>query len=239
VSKPGTTPTPGVYEAEDATLTGSAAVRQLSLASGGEAVGTIGGAPGNDSILEFSKVRVDADGSYALTIRYSNEEQSPATHYNPDPLARLATLDVNGTTSTVTFPHSFHQNNFWELTVEVQLEKGDNVISFSSEEKPNFDGTTYISDRFPGVLLRSQYAPNIDNISVAPFVEVAGTTPGEPGQPGGSGTNPQGTDNAAGAPGSGKLAATGADWSFVALLGLLMVAAGAVVLSKRRRNQHS
>jgi len=241
VSKPGTTPTPGVYEAEDATLTGSAAVRQLSLAAGGEAVGTIGGAPGNDSKLEFSRVRVDADGTYALTIRYSNEEQSPATHYNPDPLARFATLDVNGTTSTVAFPHSFHQNNFWELTVQVQLNKGDNTISFSSEEKPNFDGTTLISDQFPGVLLRSQYAPNIDGISVAPFVQLAGSEPGGPADPGanpvpGGGSDAAGTGSAGN---GGKLAATGADWSFIGLLALLMLGAGAVVLRKKRRSQHS
>ena len=257
VSKPGASAAKaaanGEYEAEDATLTGSAATRALSLASGGEAVGTIGGAPGNDSSLEFSKVNVDADGTYALTIRYSNEEQSPATHYNPDPLARFATLDVNGTTSTVAFPHSFHQNNFWELTVQVQLKKGDNTISFSSEEKPNFDGTTLISDQFPGVLLRSQYAPNIDGISVAPFVQLAGSEPGEPGEPGqpgepggpadpGANPVPGGGSDAAGtgsAGNGGKLAATGADWSFIGLLALLMLGAGAVVLRKKRRSQHS
>jgi LPXTG-motif cell wall-anchored protein len=37
----------------------------------------------------------------------------------------------------------------------------------------------------------------------------------------------------------GKLAATGADWSFVGLLALLMLGAGAVVLRKKRRSQHS
>ncbi|MFB2586953.1 cell wall-binding repeat-containing protein [Herbiconiux liukaitaii] len=165
------------YEAEDAALAGTAAIRPLTLASGGEAVGTIGGEPGNDSALTFDSVTAPADGTYALTIRYSNEEQSPATHYNPDPLARLATLSVNGTESTVTFPHSFHQNNFWELTVPVTLQKGENTISFRSEEKPNFDGVTYISDQFPGVLLRSKYAPNIDRISITPFVVDDAPTP--------------------------------------------------------------
>ncbi|MGD8193038.1 cell wall-binding repeat-containing protein [Herbiconiux sp. P18] len=166
----GTTPAPTSYEAEDATLAGSAAVRPLSLASGGEAVGTIGGDPGNDSELEFSSVKADADGTYALTVRYSNEEQSPATHYNPDPLARHAVITVNGQKQTVLFPHSFHQNNFWDLTIPVTLKKGDNTITFTSEEQPNFDGVTYISDQYDE-LLRSKYAPNIDRISVAPFVD--------------------------------------------------------------------
>ena len=34
---------------------------------------------------------------------------------------------------------------------------------------PNFDGRTYASDTFPGVLLRSRWAPVIDRIAVAPF----------------------------------------------------------------------
>ncbi|GAA2766633.1 hypothetical protein GCM10010103_56740 [Streptomyces paradoxus] len=56
-----------------------------------------------------------------------------------------------------------------ELTVPVQLKKGTNTIGFRSEELPKFDGTTYASDTFPGVLLRSRYAPLIDRISVAPY----------------------------------------------------------------------
>ncbi|MEO3872852.1 hypothetical protein ABGB18_28900 [Nonomuraea sp. B12E4] len=57
------------------------------------------------------------------------------------------------------FPHTFHENNFWELTVPVKLKEGDNTVRFSSGELPNFDGETYASGTFPGVPLRSQYAP--------------------------------------------------------------------------------
>ena len=102
--------------------------------------------------------------------RQSNPEQSPATHYNPDPLPRHADIAVNGgTPRRVLFPYTFHENNFWELTVPVTLKKGANTIRFSSEELPNFDGTTYASQTFPGVLLRSQYAPVIDKITVARY----------------------------------------------------------------------
>ena len=51
----------------------------------------------------------------------------------------------------------------------MQLSKGTNTVRFASEELPNFDGTTYASDTFPGVLLRSRYAPLIDRITVTPF----------------------------------------------------------------------
>jgi hypothetical protein len=60
------------------------------------------------------------------------------------------------------------QNEFWDQTVFVQLKAGENSVRFSSEEQPNFDGTSYISDTWKGILLRSQYAPNIDKITVTP-----------------------------------------------------------------------
>ncbi|MFJ4559725.1 LamG-like jellyroll fold domain-containing protein [Streptomyces massasporeus] len=168
------TPTEGAlptrtYEAGDARLAGSATLTPLSLATGGTAITGIGGAPGNGNTATFT-VTADRDGLYALRIRYANPEQSEATHYNPDPLARHADISVNGGTARrVGFPHSFHRNNFWELTVPVQLKKGKNTIGFRSEELPNFDGTTYASDTFPGVLLRSRYAPLIDRITIAPY----------------------------------------------------------------------
>jgi hypothetical protein len=157
------------YKARDAELAGSATLTPLSLATDGTAITGIGGDPGNGNTATFT-VDADRTGLYALRVRYSNPEQSEATHYNPDPLARHADISVNGgETRRVGFPHSFHQNNFWELTVPVHLKKGQNTIAFRSEELPDFDGTTYASDTFPGVLLRSRYAPLIDRITVAPY----------------------------------------------------------------------
>ncbi|TPQ17092.1 cellulosome enzyme [Streptomyces sporangiiformans] len=171
------TPTEGAlpartYEADDAKLAGSASLARLSLATDGTAINGIGGEPGNGNTATFT-VRADRTGLHALRIRFSNPEQSEATHYNPDPLARHADISVNGKVRRVSFPHSFHQNNFWELTVPVHLKKGENTIAFRSEELPNFDGTTYASDTFPGVLLRSRHAPLIDRITVAPYMREA------------------------------------------------------------------
>ncbi|MET9790963.1 LamG-like jellyroll fold domain-containing protein [Streptomyces canus] len=168
------TPTEGAlkartYEAQDAVLAGSATLTPLSLATDGTAITGIGGDPGNGNTATFT-VTADRAGLYAVRVRYSNPEQSEATHYNPDPLARHADISVNGGEARrVGFPHSFHEDNFWELTVPVTLKKGQNTIAFRSEELPNFDGTTYASETFPGVLLRSRYAPLIDRITVAPY----------------------------------------------------------------------
>jgi hypothetical protein len=172
------TPTEGTlktrtYEAGDAKLAGSATLTPLSLATDDTAITGVGGEPGNANTATFT-VAADRTGLYALRIRYSNPEQAEATHYNPDPLARHADITVNGgEMRRVSFPHSFHQNNFWEMTVPVHLKKGQNTITFRSEELPNFDGTTYASDTFPGVPLRSRYAPLIDRITVAPFAREA------------------------------------------------------------------
>ncbi|BCB90147.1 LamG-like jellyroll fold domain-containing protein [Phytohabitans suffuscus] len=160
------------YQAEAAALAGTAAVTTRSLASGQAAVTAIGGAPGNSNTLTFT-VAAPRAGTYAMRVRYANPEQSAATHYNPDPLARHADISVNGGAARrVLFPHTFHDNNFWELTVPVRLARGANTVRLSAAELPNFDGVTYASQTFPGILLRSQYAPVIDRITVAPFSAV-------------------------------------------------------------------
>ena len=156
------------YQAEAATLAGTAAVQAYPLADGGSAVTGIGGAPGNGNTLTFT-VRAQQAGRYAMVVRYSNPEQSPATHYNPDPLVRYADVAVNGVHRRVAFPHSFHADEFWELTVPVTLQRGTNTVTFSAQEQPNFDSTTYASATWPGILLRSQYAPILDRITVEPL----------------------------------------------------------------------
>ena len=169
VGAAGSRPLGRVYPAEGATLTGSATVTDYPLAQGGKAVTGVGGEPGNDNEVTFA---VDADeaGTYAVTVRYSNGEQAVASHYNPDPLARHADVRVNGTeTRRVWFPHSFHDDNFWDLTFYATLEKGANTLTFHSEELPDFNGSTYISQRYPDIDLRSKWAPNIDQLTVTPL----------------------------------------------------------------------
>ncbi|KTR90783.1 hypothetical protein NS220_15000 [Microbacterium testaceum] len=152
-------------EAEAGVVNGTAKVTDLSLASGGKAVVGVGGAQNNTNTLT-QKVTVSEAGTYAMTVRYSNEEQSPASHYNPDPVARRADISVNGgDVQKVLFPQSYNANQFWELTVPVQLKAGENTVSFASKEAPDFNGTTFISERFPTLGLRSQWAPNIDKLT--------------------------------------------------------------------------
>lgn len=158
-----------VHQAEDARLDGSAQVVDLSLARTGQAVDGIGGEPGNTNTLTF-EVEAAREGFHVLRVRYSNPETSPSTHYNPNPVARRADISVNSAEAQeVLFPPTYHANNFWVLSIPVELSAGPNTVTLASEEAPNFDGESYASDTWPDFLLRSAYAPLIDNIEVSEF----------------------------------------------------------------------
>ncbi|WP_017589887.1 carbohydrate-binding protein [Nocardiopsis ganjiahuensis] len=157
------------YQAQDARTGGDAAVVDLPLAGGGQAVDGIGGEPGNGNTLTFD-VEAPKAGPYVLRVRYSNPETSESSHYNPNPVARRADISVNGADpDRVLFPPTYHANNFWVLSVPVELSAGANTVTFASEEAPGFDGETYASQTWPGRLLRSSYAPVIDSITVCEF----------------------------------------------------------------------
>ncbi|MEU6377087.1 cellulosome protein [Streptomyces sp. NPDC046909] len=151
------------YPAEEGLLTGTATVGAFSYATGGKAVDGIGHGPGNALTLT---VTADRPVRHALTIRYSNGEQPPSTHYNPDPVCRHADLTVNGDeTRRVLFPTTFHFNNFWQLAVPVTLQQGVNTVTFTSDELPDFDGTTRNTYG-----QRSAFAPVVDSVTVTPLV---------------------------------------------------------------------
>lgn len=87
-----------------------------------------------------------------------------------DLVDRLTVTPTEGTLSARTYEAgdatlAGSNGNTAAFTVTVE-KKGRNTIGFRSEGMPNFDGTTYASDTFPGVLLRSSYAPLIDRITV-------------------------------------------------------------------------
>lgn len=149
-----------VHPAEEGTPTGSARVTGAhTFATGGKAVDGIGGGPANALTLTVTAERA---GRHALTIRYSNGEQAPSTHYNPDPVCRHAELSVNGgDPQRVLFPTTFHFNNFRDLSVPVTLDQGPNTVTFTADELPDHDGDT--RNQYGQ---RSAYAPVIDQVTV-------------------------------------------------------------------------
>ncbi|MFE9438675.1 cellulosome protein [Streptomyces sp. NPDC006602] len=150
------------HPAEEGALTGTAKVTGYAYASGGKAVDGIGGGPDNALTLT---VTADRAGRHALTIRYANGEQAPATHYNPDPVCRHADLSVNGAAPRrVLFPTTFHFNNFWNLSVPVTLKQGTNTVTFTADELPDFGGES--RNQYGQ---RSAHAPVVDQVTVTPL----------------------------------------------------------------------
>ncbi|WP_406491432.1 cellulosome protein [Streptomyces sp. NBC_01604] len=150
------------HPAEEGALTGTAKVTGYAYATGGKAVDGIGGGP--DNALKLT-VTADRTGRHALTVRYANGEQAPATHYNPDPVCRHADISVNGAAPRrVLFPTTFHFNNFWNLSVPVTLEQGTNTVTFAADELPDFGGES--RNQYGQ---RSAYAPVVDQVTVTPL----------------------------------------------------------------------
>ncbi|MDN3244888.1 LamG-like jellyroll fold domain-containing protein [Streptomyces sp. ZSW22] len=158
------------YQAEDADLAGSATVADLSLAEGGKAVTGVGGEPGNGNTLTFHVDAAQA-GPHAVVVRFSNPEQVDGTHYNPNPVKRHADISVNGgAEQREVFVPTFHENNFWERTIVLDLKAGENTVRLRSEEATNWDGETYASETWPADYnLEADEAPIVDRITVSPL----------------------------------------------------------------------
>ncbi|MBC3839920.1 glycoside hydrolase [Streptacidiphilus sp. 4-A2] len=119
----GTGGSPGgrTYEADQATLGGSADANSCSACLDGQKVSSIGG--GSDGTVTFTGVTEPSTGSYTMTVSYLSVGK-----------ARPATVTVNGTAQTVSFAETSASSYsvIGTATVTVQLNAGSaNTIEFS------------------------------------------------------------------------------------------------------------
>ncbi|HEX3923867.1 MAG TPA: LamG-like jellyroll fold domain-containing protein [Streptosporangiaceae bacterium] len=178
-TSPAVRPHLATYQAEDAAMTGTAHVdNSYSQANGGVVTGV---SDGGANALAFT-VHAPAAGRYGMTVRFANNQQVVANHYNPDLMTAPADISVNGApTFHVNFANTFDWNQFWDLTIPVTLRAGTNTIKFIANPQYNWDSTTIgviYSGQGIGQDLRSDTAPNIDQITVAPFQLAAAAGPG-------------------------------------------------------------
>jgi len=147
VAATGSTSAMATYQAESSsnTLAGAAVVQADAWASGGSAVGWIGGGAANS--LTFNGVTASSAGTYMLVVHYFNDETSGSGNYNANIVTRTASISVNGGTAvTGEFANTFSWDTFNTVDVPVTLASGSNTIKFSNS---------------------SGYAPDIDYIQVA------------------------------------------------------------------------
>ncbi|MDX3745399.1 RICIN domain-containing protein [Streptomyces sp. AK08-02] len=159
------------YQAENGTLTGTAAAdTTYSQANGGVVTG-IGNGTANSLTLN---VNAPEAGTYAMTMRYANGDELPSNHYNPDLYALHADVSVNGgSAKRVNFASTLHWNQFNDYTVPVTLTKGANAVKFTASQLYDYDGTTiglvYSGGGTDiGQPMRSSAAPHLDQVSFAP-----------------------------------------------------------------------
>ncbi|MFM9452087.1 RICIN domain-containing protein [Streptomyces europaeiscabiei] len=159
------------YQAENGTLTGTAAADTTYSQANGGVVKGIGNGTANSLTLN---VNAPEAGTYAMTMRYANAEELPSNHYNPDLYAQHADVSVNGgSAKRVNFASTLHWNQFHDYTVPVTLTKGTNAVKFTASQLYNWDGTT-IGVVYSGgggdigEPMRSSSAPHLDEISFAP-----------------------------------------------------------------------
>ncbi|MGH3421927.1 MAG: carbohydrate-binding protein, partial [Streptosporangiaceae bacterium] len=110
------------YQAEDGAMAGTAhADNSYSQAHGGVVTGISDGSANSLTLT----VRAPAAGTYGMTVRFANNQQLVANHYNPDLMTAPADISVNGApTFHVNFANTFDWNQFWTLTIPVRLRAG-------------------------------------------------------------------------------------------------------------------
>jgi alpha-galactosidase len=134
ISGDGNEPYPGfsVYEAENATLSGSAATSAgfCGNCSGLASVGNLGGSP--DNAVTFENVTVPVTGTYQMEIDYMTQGQ------------RSFFVSVNGNTAQELDLNGYSFGTPTSTVVQVPLHAGSNQIEFSNPTNyaPNLDSIT-------------------------------------------------------------------------------------------------
>lgn len=143
-------------------------------ASGGEYVNGITSYDGKERYLELSKVEVPKAGTYKLAIRYANGEYAGTHAYNNNVVERYAQVSVNGgSPKTVYFKNTISWQQYATLTIEVELEEGENTIKFSNNNTYNGGANPYGGSNASGtapfeytVLVPKQYTPAFDKFKI-------------------------------------------------------------------------
>ncbi|MEF9901605.1 CBM35 domain-containing protein [Streptomyces sp. P9-A2] len=128
------------YEAASATLAGGAKLVDSPHASAGSYIGDLG-----NSAAATAEFTVDAprSGRYLLVVHYAHNDRRDNGHaYNTDIMSRTADITVGSATPRkVTFKNTWSWDDYWTLSVPVDLKEGSNSVTFgnTSAWAPNID----------------------------------------------------------------------------------------------------
>lgn len=135
----------------DSVLSGTASVNKNNIAD----TDFITGISSEDGSAEYTAA-VPADGTYKLTITYSNNRENGVHDYNVDLVEDFITISVNGEKSENLYCRNTYSNDtFTTVTTNIKLVKGENKIVFSN------DGANKFNDN-------ETFAPDIATITINP-----------------------------------------------------------------------
>ncbi len=110
---------------------------------------------GISSVGGSAEFRVNApeSGSYRMTVSYANNDEGGVHSYNVDLIERYITVDVNGKKSNLWCRNTYSWDTVKTSTINVELEKGENVIILSNDGSNKFNN-------------RDSHAPHIYSVSI-------------------------------------------------------------------------
>ncbi len=95
-------------------------------------------------------VTVPEDGSYRMTLAYSNNDEGGVHSYNVDLIERFVTVEVNGNTQTLWCRNTYSWATVKTVTLNLELIKGENEIKLSNDGSVKFNGQDSYAPRIYG-----------------------------------------------------------------------------------------
>ncbi len=103
---------------------------------------------------EFT-VNVPSDGSYRMTLAYSNNDEGGVHSYNVDLIERYVTVTVNGESHNLWCRNTYSWDTVKTSTLNLELKAGDNRIVFTNDGSVKFNGQTSYAPHIYGVTVNS------------------------------------------------------------------------------------
>lgn len=101
---------------------------------------------------EFS-VNVPSDGSYRMTLAYSNNDEGGVHSYNVDLIERYVTVTVNGESRNLWCRNTYSWDTVKTVTLNVDLFTGENKIVFTNDGSVKFNDRTSYTPHIYGVTI--------------------------------------------------------------------------------------
>ncbi|MCH5316809.1 MAG: carbohydrate-binding protein [Eubacterium sp.] len=138
-----------VLSPDEATLSGTAYLDASNAAK----TSFIGGISSNGGSAVYN-VSIPESGTYKMTVLYSNNDENGVHDYNIDLVEDFITVSANGKTQEIYCRNTYSWDTFTTVTFNIDLVKGNNVITFSNDGFNKFNGN-------------ETFAPHIADVTIS------------------------------------------------------------------------